>query len=146
MKKSQGGNEFRGTLTLNSGTICNNFASHWGGGVYVNIQRDSFPPYDFFMGNFYMNDGIICGNIAGQTGGGVVILGEQDSSVNPPVTMMGIFKKTKGTIYGRDASTNGFDAILQNEDEYGRHALYMGDTTSPITRNDTIWPDEPLDY
>jgi len=113
-----------GTFNMHDGaTISENYALFYGGGVFVASD-----------GTFNMDGGTISGNQAGQTGGGVYA----DNN--------GAFHKTGGTIYGeKDKNDNEEDESLQNKDEYGAFAVYLGGPPADYIRN-TVGPDEEIHH
>jgi hypothetical protein len=118
------------TLIMNGGTISDNIAGEFGGGVFLRWDAISFT----------MHGGIIAGNTAVDGGGGVAVS-----------SGTGIFKKlpaegsqTSGIIYGNDGSANRNKATLADTtlQDLG-HAVYI--EAGPNTRETTAEQGDHLD-
>jgi hypothetical protein len=123
---------------MNGGSISDNTAREFGGGVFLRWDAISFT----------MHGGIIAGNTAGDGGGGVAVV----NTGGETVLSGGVFKKlpalgsqTSGIIYGNDGSVNrnkatqGESSFLNNKG----HAVYI--QASSKTRETTAGQGDHLD-
>ena len=111
---TQGGAFYnKGTLTIEGGSICNNYSSEGGGAVYN-------------TGTFHMSGGVICNNVSAN--GGAVY-----NASNGVVTLSGTAKLT-----GNESNTYGGGAVTN----YGRLTILDAAELSQnkaFTRGGAIW-------